>query len=122
MKDAATRGVSPPSPGQGLRPLVLAPEQSRSPRIAISTTSTIYGAYDDDGPSPGATAGCGGGVSTGLAAGGVGKGGVAAGFFLKKDVRGRCPPFGFRSMATGSIPLGGSTLLCFFVPPKETSL
>ena len=42
---------------------------------------------DDDGPSPGATAGCGGGVSTGLAAGGVGKGGVAAGFFLKKDVK-----------------------------------
>ena len=55
--ESATRGVFPPNPGQGRRPLVLAPEQSRSPRIAISTTSTIYDAYDDDGPSPGSTDG-----------------------------------------------------------------
>ena len=69
------------------------------------------------------TAGCGGGVSTGLAASEEGKGGVSTeGFFLKNDVSVRCPPFGFLSMATGSIPGGGSTLLCFFVPPKDTSL
>ena len=93
-----------------------------APPSIDSTTSTIY-AYDDDGAaSPGATEGCGGGVSTGLAVSVEGNGGVEAGFFLKNDVRVRCPPFGFLSIATGSIPGGGSTLLCFFVPPKDTSL
>ena len=78
------RAVSPPqgSPGQGLRPLVLAPRiflnraGNPPPSCIYSTTSTIY-AYDDDGAaSPGATEGCGGGVSTGLAACVGGKGGV----------------------------------------------
>ena len=122
--ESATRGVSPPCPGQGPRPLGTSTGTITFPSRSYSTTSTIYDAYDDgdEAASPGATAGCGGGVSTGLAADVGGKGGVAAGFFLKKDVSVRWPPLGLRSMATGSMPAGGSTLLCFLVPPKDTSL
>ena len=75
--ESATRVVSPLSPGQGRRPLVLAPEQPRPPRIAIQRHPLYTTPYDDDDEaSPGATDGCGGGVSAGLAASEEGKGGV----------------------------------------------